>query len=82
MAVKTITIDLGAYELLAAEKRGGESFSKVIRRHFAGNHSAEALLKDLHMLRLSDETLDRVEDLVKSRRSSIAESAPLDLDSE
>ena len=32
MATKTITLEIDAYEKLKAAKRGGESFSSVVRR--------------------------------------------------
>ena len=32
MATKTITLELDAYEKLRAAKRGGESFTEVVRR--------------------------------------------------
>ena len=39
MSVKTITVTEDAYAALAALKKGGESFSDVIRRLTKGNHS-------------------------------------------
>ena len=74
MAVKTITIDMEAYRLLVANKRSGESFSKVIHRRLAPVRTAESLLHDLGHLLLSEETLENLEDITKSRASSVAES--------
>ena len=68
MAVKTITIDLKAYDLLARCKREGQSFSEVIKEHFGAKTTASKLLRALPTLTLEDHTLDRIEQQVKRRR--------------
>jgi predicted CopG family antitoxin len=68
MAVKTITIDMDAYELLARHKQPGQSFSIVIKEHFGPRKTAAALLRALPSLALKEETLDQIEAQVKERR--------------
>jgi len=80
MAVKTITVDLDAYRLLAADKAEGESFSMVIKRRFRPERTARALLNHLDMLSLAEETLDRIDALIASRADHLAESTALDLE--
>ncbi len=79
MAVKTITIDMEAYRLLAADKRDDESFSKVIKRRFRPVRTARALLADLDKLTLAEDTLDRVDDLIRARAHHLADSPIVDL---
>ena len=78
MAVKTITIDMEAYNLLAAEKREGESFSKVIKRRLKPEKTARALLEHLHECMLAEDTLDRVDELIESRGDDVAEPPVFD----
>jgi len=80
MAVKTITIDLEAYEILAAQKQGNESFSRVIKRRLRPARTAAALLERLPELALEEETLDQIDRLVAARRASPAASPILDGD--
>ncbi len=68
MAVKTITIDIDAYELLARHKRPGQSFSAVIKRHFGPRKTAATLLCALPELTLEEKTLRQIEAQVKQRR--------------
>lgn len=75
MAVKTITIDLQAYEALKRRKRAGQSFSDVIKEHFERGATARELRRILPDLRLDDSTLDAVEELVK-RRGAEPATAP------
>jgi predicted CopG family antitoxin len=72
MAVKTITIDVDSYELLARGKRPGQSFSQVIKAHFGPRPTVAGFRKAIATIRLSEETLDAVERQVRSRRTSPA----------
>ena len=76
MAVKTITIDLDAYEILARAKKPGQSFSQVIKERL-GRKTGRDLWAALEDARVSDETLNRVEDQIKARRRSPAHAAKL-----
>lgn len=72
MAVKTITIDLDAYEALARRKQPGQSFSDVIKQQFAGESTGRELLAAVKRLRFADDVLDAVEAQVRARRQSRA----------
>lgn len=68
MAVKTITIDMEAYEMLAERKRPGESFSGVIKRIASQDrYSAHNLLAHLKEVALSNEALSEIEAVVQDR---------------
>jgi predicted CopG family antitoxin len=54
-AVKTITIDMEAYNILFSEKKQGESFSQVIERRLKKNSTAKNLLYNLELFTLSNE---------------------------
>ena len=72
MAVKTITIDLEAYGLLARLKRDGQSFSEVIKAHFERPPTAATFRAALRTLRVSEPALDAMERQVRERRGSPA----------
>ena len=74
MAVKTITIDMDAYALLSAEKRGNESFSRVIKRRLLPARTARSLLAALPGCLLSPEALDLTEAVVRDRVRSMPAS--------
>ena len=78
MAVKTITIDLEAYEALAKRKRANESFSQVIKRTFSEErYTAKHLLESLADVSLSEEALDRIEEIRRRNESEYPEDVPL-----
>lgn len=72
MAVKTITIDIEAYDALARHKGPGQSFSQVIKAHFGHLKTASAFRRTLRATALSDRTIDAIETVVRSRRGSKA----------
>lgn len=67
MAVKTITIDIEAYETLARQKKPGQSFSQVIKEHFGRPRTARDLLAAARATPVSEETLEAIEDEVRRR---------------
>ena len=68
MAVKTITIDMDAYEALRRHKREGQSFSAVIKEHFRGGPTGSVLKRALEELHLSESTLDAIDRIVTGRK--------------
>ncbi|MBI3403079.1 MAG: antitoxin VapB family protein [Acidobacteria bacterium] len=68
MAVKTITIDIEAYELLSRNKRAGQSFSQVIREHFGIQPTAKRFIERMRSIRFDEATLDAMESQVRARR--------------
>ena len=69
MAVKTITIDVEAYALLARHKREGQSFSQVIKERFGPQPTAARFLAHLRnaRVRAGAEALDAMERQVRAR---------------
>lgn len=59
MAIKTISLELDAYEKLRRAKRGRESFSQVVRRarFDEGAHTGESILQQLRHLHARPGTL-------------------------
>lgn len=75
MAVKTITIDMEAYEILLKAKKGKESFSQVIKKTLSPHRrTARNLLENLDALVLSDDALDAVETVIRDRDKSLTDS--------
>ncbi len=72
MAVKTITIDMEAYNLLARHKREGESFSQVIKKHFGAQPTAGRFRALMRTVKISEEALDHMEAQVRARRHDLA----------
>jgi predicted CopG family antitoxin len=68
MPVRTITIDVEAYDRLARLKRSGQSFSQVIKEHLPAHDStAGDLLARLNRTAVSDETLANIERVIDAR---------------
>jgi predicted CopG family antitoxin len=72
MAVKTITLDLDAYETLRRLKREGQSFSEVVKERLGSRSTARDLLEAVRGAPLAEETLDAIERQVSERRRSPA----------
>lgn len=77
MAVKTITIDMKAYALLASRKRAGQSFSSVIKESLGGKTTAKDLLQVVSSLKIQEGSLDRIDEQVARRKRNTAKAPRL-----
>jgi len=77
MAVKTITIDLEAYEVLARLKRKGQSFSQVIKERLGGRTTGNDLLIALGQVDVAADTLASLERQIRSRKRNVARAPRL-----
>ena len=77
MAVKTITIDLEAYDILSRFKEDGMSFSKVIKEQLGRKRTGRDLLRILENLDISEATVDSIDAQVKARRRNRARAPKL-----
>jgi len=68
MAVKTITIDMEAYTLLARHKKEGQSFSQTIKAHFGELPTAGRLLQRVRGVRVSQEYIDDMRKIIRERK--------------
>lgn len=75
MAVKTITIDMEAYQLLASARRSNESFSTVIKNVLVpASHTAAALLQYVdgcEASQLSEGYLATVDQVIADRENDL-----------
>jgi predicted CopG family antitoxin len=67
MAVKTITVDLEAYDALSRRKKKGQSFSQVIKEHFAKSCTGRELDRWLEEVSVSEELLSALDEQVQER---------------
>ena len=78
MAVKTITIDMESYSLLASRKKSGESFSKVIKRTLGEEgKTGKNLLLHLKDISVSNDFLNHMEEMVADRKAAYPEDVNL-----
>jgi predicted CopG family antitoxin len=77
MAVKTITIDMEAYEILSRYKEDGMSFSMVIKQQLGHKKTGRDLRRILESLEISDASVDFMDAQVKARRQSRARAPKL-----
>ncbi len=69
MAVKTITIDMKAYDLLVSLMDEGDSFSNVIKKHYNRPRSMEAFERALEKNILSGDCIGYIEGISEKLRA-------------
>jgi predicted CopG family antitoxin len=70
--MKSVELDEEAYEILSSLRLPGQSFSDVIKQHFRPkpHRTARDLLEWAKKVDLSEDTLDRIEEVIQARSQS------------
>lgn len=74
---KSILLDSEAFEALSREMRADETFSEVIRAHFGGRTTVADFKRRVAGVRLESDTLDAIDELIRTRGESPASAADL-----
>ena len=79
MAVKTITIDMEAYDVLSRHKRADQSFSQVIKEHFGRQLTVGRFLQRVRDMRGRGVKglADGIEEAVRDRKLDRRRIEPL-----
>lgn len=77
MAQKTISLDAEDYEVLARKKRQDQTFSEVIKAQVGRRTTGADLEAVLADLKVSEDTLDAIEEQLRARSKSPARTAEL-----
>jgi predicted CopG family antitoxin len=77
MAVKTITIDLEAYEILSRYKDGRKSFSEVIKSELGRRSRGRDLRRVIEKLRMGEDAIDAIDAQIRKRRRERARTPKL-----
>jgi predicted CopG family antitoxin len=75
MAVKTSPLDSEAYEALARRRRPGQSFSDLGKERCGGRATVADFKRIAADLKLSEATLDAIEEQIRARGESPAHAA-------
>jgi predicted CopG family antitoxin len=77
MTTKAVSLDAEAYEVLAGQKHQDQTFSEVIKSRFGRRTTGADLQRVLTDLRVSEDTLDSIEEQIRARSKSPARTADL-----
>jgi predicted CopG family antitoxin len=77
MGTKTIELDAEAYEALARARGFDQTFSEVIKSRFGRSATAADLKRAAVEAKISAETLDAVDEVIRARKDSPATAADL-----
>ena len=75
--IKTITIDMEAYEILSRFKDGRKSFSQVIKDERGSKRTGRDLKRVIERLRMREDAVDAIEAQLRGRQRSKARVAKL-----